>query len=871
MNTKIFKLVVSFVLAISSIALYAANYTISTAANIDLQCYAVGDTVTVADATASEVLGDGIATLADGVITMKHTGVTLLKSTSGTEYIFAVYETPAAGGDVFFHEFAQNVNINWESDAWIKLTSNSDRTYPNHADDVAILINRASTYRYVNITGDGVTIGQLIRADASPFTIAQKEGATRYLRFARTDGIAPRVSICYPVAGGVGNVQSRMGEHDRNDGENVLAISFEGPELEFDWCGDSPLASSSYCRTMAVAGCLGRSSITVDKGQTLILKGGSRKTLQGQIDNFYLHERVGSGLFGEGTVEIRDVSANLSNGENTFKPSTCRIITGFDKNGVDSNTTCFSTGFNTIPSDVNVEVLSGFCSTNVTPYVIFKSYWNVGVPNAILSKSILLSGTVYQLNINGAYAPDWDYYLATNIAEKLTIRGHVAFYTNPSYSRDNGHLTADGVQQGRVTQSLRIKNFDRYDPWSTAMFYGFNFCRGASNTNDIKGVVYMDNWEEHIIRPEGVEPSEYNHTVYPIIPWMMVHCNDNSQTYSDSDWGQEQTFPGIREEDGSIRLILSQNNCGDQTLSNRGENDNFYYISKNGLHLNGADRRIFSLVHSTGETPNYAAGGNFYLDTSKGGHKLYITSGCMAVIRNSRWVGQPVDMTRNGGIVLEGNPSYLFGTAGIISHNTGTSDTDYNMIWVPLTAANSLVKGGAGSLGIAGDQRGIKGTLVINGGELFLGYPSYKKNGLLYNVKNPVDGWPMHGAATDCDFRVRGGAVLALSSPGYTGVDSDGNEVDEPVIAHGAGAKHSIVLERSGETVGSLYIAEGVAATIYEMATENYGEEAVSLERGVWGSSESDAELVDDTLFAGKGTIKVLHDRLVRPTIVLVK
>jgi hypothetical protein len=243
----------------------------------------------------------------------------------------------------------------------------------------------------------------------------------------------------------------------------------------------------------------------------------------------------------------------------------------------------------------------------------------------------------------------------------------------------------------------------------------------------------------------------------------------------------------------------------------------------------------------------------------------------MAVIRNARWLGQPIDMTRNGKIVLEGNPSYLHSTSGhsrIVSNDGGS---DFNMVWVPLVAENDLVIGNNGAIGIAGDQRGIKGTMVLNGGRLFLGYPSYEKTGYLYSVGNPEKGWPMHGVATDCDFRIRGGAVLCVASSGYTGVDSDGNEIDKPVFANSASAKRKIVLERSGLTVGSVFIAENLQPVIHELYVQDDAGEEITLERGIWGSSESDAELVDDSLFAGPGTIKVLHDKLVRPTVIIIK
>ncbi len=869
MKNKTFQFATFLSLMLCTINVFATDYTLSTAANIANQCYAVGDTVTISDNSVDAVMGEKIATLKEQTITMVGPGGLLLKDTSGTEHIFFVYEKPANNGEVFFCELVNN-NVSWDTFAWTKVYGSSDRTYPNAPDDVAIIVNRTSNYRYINVRGDGVTIGQLVVCLDNPFTINQSGGATRYFKFSRTDSKAPIIYLSTTKITNENNntTQFRMGEHDHEDGGNVLALSFDGPEMIIDWTGDT-MAVGPYFRTRAIQFALGRTSITINEGQTLKLQNGSYVS-QRTYDDFYIRGRLGSGVFGEGTVEIKDVCLNTREASHLFEPGKLCVNSGFDSNGVNNNVSRFSTSFTTIP-DFDIEFLSGTCPTNHNYYNHLRSLWKTGTPNAVLSKSIFLSGTAWWLDINGDYAPTVEYLQSTNTAEKVTVRGHVKFYTAPAYNPDGGHVTEDGQQRGRVTTNLRFKNLLLDDKWTTLSINGFNFCRNTASTNEIRGTVKIDNWADYIVRPEGVNPENYNEKEYAIIPWLTVHANDNNQDIFDLDWGGEHTFPAIRESDGLVQLYVSLNNRGDATLSKRGENDNFYFADKGGFHLNGADRRIFSLVYSIGETVAYAAGGNFYLDTSKGGHKLYITSGAMAVTRNGKWLGQPIDMTRNGKIVLEGNPSYLHSTSGhstIVSNNGGS---DFNMVWIPLVAENDLVIGNNGAIGIAGDQRGIKGTMVLNGGRLFLGYPSYEKTGYLYSVGNPEKGWPMHGVATDCDFRIRGGAVLCVASSGYTGVDSDGNEIDEPVFANSASAKRKIILERSGLTVGSVFIAENLQPVINELYVQNDAGEEITLERGIWGSSESDAELVDDSLFAGPGTIKVLHDLLVRPTAIIIR
>lgn len=852
----------------------ARNIALSTCASIEGQFFRVGDRATIADATAAAVLGDGVAALAGQTIAMKHPGFTLLKDVEGGEHRFAVYEPPAAGGDVFFFDWTADNNYGWASAPWTKITANTSRTVPDHADDVAMIRVARGDYGFLAVPASGVTLGQLVVGMAKHWTLNHADGTVSPLRFERTDGGTPRISLSRPVSSGDGDLQFRLGEYDRDDGSNAIEISFAGDALEADFCGDTA-AAAAYARKGALLFAFGRGRISVGAGQTVRFLGGSRLTKN--TDTAYLSRmRQGSGIFGAGTVEVRDACFALesSSPDAYLHVGAFRALPGWGPFDGENDVTRFKTRFNTVPA-IPIEVLSGRCPTNLNAQTTFLNYWSAGVSNAWLSPSVLLSGCNYQFEQNGAYAPHWDFYDATNVAEKVAIRGHVGIYGPPSYGRDN-HKDSDGVQQGRVTHHVRFRDLELFDRWSTMQVNGLNFNRGADRTNDIKGTLRIDNWEEHVRRPPGVDPADYDGNVYAIIPWMTVHANDNSQGLTDTDWGQEQTFPGVREEDGCVRLVQSLANNGSQTLKDRGANDNFYFCNKTGFGLGGADRTLFSLVYCTQETPHYATGGNFYLDSSKGGHKLVITSGAMAITRQNKWLGQPADMTRNAKIVLQGDPAYLHvPSPGVSVPSAGDAGggQDYSMCWVPLVAEHDLVKGGGGSIGLAGDQRGIRGTLAVNGGVLWLGYPAYKKHGYLYTYGNPERGWPMHGCATDCDFVVRGGAVLALASNGYTGVDSDGAAVDAPVLAWSRGReiRHTITLERSGATVGGVYVAEGVEGVVYEALYETENGEILSFENGTWGSSESPADHVDDTFFAGPGVLRVRHDRIPRPAMMILR
>ena len=858
-----------------SFVIGARNIALSTSSSIAGQIFRVGDRATIADATAAAVLGDGVATLDGQTVSMVHPGFTLLRDVEGGEHWFAVYETPGGDGDVFLFDWTANSDYGWTSAPWTKVTANTGRTVPDHADDVAMIRVARSDYGFFTLPASGATLGQLVVGMTANWTLDHADGTTSPLRFSRTDGGTPAFLLSRPDPTPTGELQLRLGNYDRNDGGIAVEMSFAGPLMDVDFCGDSP-SSKAYARKGYLHFAVANARFDISEGQTLRIRNASRTPPNG-TDFAGIRGWTGSGFHGPGTLEVDGANFNCqqSDPDAFVDVGRFRVVTGRGPFDAENNVSRFTARFNTIPS-VPIEILSGRCPTNLNAQTTLVNYWSVGVSNAWLSPSVLLSGCNYQIEQNGAYAPGWDFWDATNVSEKATIRGHVGLYGPPSYGRDN-HVNAEGVQQGRVTHHVRFKDLELFDRWSTMQANGLNFNRvkgSNNNTNDIQGTLRIDNWEEHVRRPPGVDPSDYDGTVYAIVPWMTVHCNDNNQGLADADWGQEQTFPGVRETDGCVRLLQSLNNNGSQTLKDRGPNDNFYFSSKPGFWLENADRTLFSLVYSTQELPHYAADGNFYLDSSKGGHKLTIASGAMAVIRQNKWLGQPADMTRNGRIVLQGDPSYLHVPSPGVSvpaSGSASGGEDYNMCWVPLVAEKDLAKGGAGSIGLAGDQREIHGTLAVNGGELWLGYPAYKKHGYLYTYGSPERGWPMHGCATDCDFVVRGGAVLSLASNGYRGVDSDGAEVDEPVIAWGKEHRHTIALERSGNAVGGVYVAEGVEGIVYEATFEDVDGAVGWFERGTWGSSESPAQHVDDVHFAGPGVLKVQHDRRVRPTILILR
>ena len=833
-------LVISLLFASASFAVVAADVTIETAAAIAFQCYAVGDTVTVSDSSAA-VLGDGIATLNGSVVTMEHAGWTLLKGSGGTEYMFAVYEPPAPGGDVFFLNFTDNAN--WSAAPWTKVTQNSERTFPNRADDVAVIVNPSKDWGVLTVDGDGITLGQVVEASLTSWSFSQTGGRIVPLVFERTDGRPCLVAMSRPDSSNNARLSFRFG-FDGDDGANYLDVSFRGKELVFDFTGDSA-AWPAYRRPGSTIFQIGRAKLRVGEGQTIRFENGS--PFSNNPDTVQFLDRSMAELVGAGTVENGGVYCDWKGNNGTYKFHPARYRDFGEKPAAFERD---FTDVNILGAGTEYEIASAYCATNGRPMAKIQLGWDgtstQPTNNFTATPCVSLQGGILHFRTIGN---TWsDTLFATNDIAKLILRGQAGFLGN-SYGST------------RVRHDVRIRDFERADDWSTFEVRGFNCRRAGGESRDYLGTVRIDQWDDYAVAPEGVDPADYTLSVYSIVPWITCTANDNGYDFATVSWGTEQSFPGMTNGVLCLRQWNGSKNSGNNTtLATCGENDNFCFNSKVGFHLSGQDKTIFSLAYNMDQSPYYADGGDLYLDEKAKGATLTITSGAMIMSRPGRWLGQPVDMKKNGKIKLLGAPSYIH-APGVNWNLAADANADNNMIWVPITAANDLVKAGGGFLGLAGEQRGIQGVLVVNAGILSLGYPKYLKFGYLYN-NSEARGWPMHGCATDCDFVVRGGAVLALASAGYQGVDSDGNEVDASVLAWGKEKRHTIRLERSGNAVGGLYIAEGVQGVVYEAEYEDETGAVATFDRGTWGSSESAADHVDDLHFSGPGVLRVLHDRL---------
>ena len=203
------------------------------------------------------------------------------------------------------------------------------------------------------------------------------------------------------------------------------------------------------------------------------------------------------------------------------------------------------------------------------------------------------------------------------------------------------------------------------------------------------------------------------------------------------------------------------------------------------------------------------------------GRTLTITSGGLILSNNNlaKLGNEEGGTSGEAGTVVFPNKAYVY--------SVRQSESQPNEIWAEMVSPNGAVFSYPGDLRIGGDQTGIDDHIAVNGMRLQLG-----------------------STTTGC-------------------------EIDVPVHLHGT-AKLSVNKEGSfckqdlwfwdHGTTGSKFVP---AAGTQEKVRKAYVD-GVSVPRGVWGSSESSAPNVDDAHFAGTGTVKILKDDRLQPTILMV-
>ena len=298
--------------------------------------------------------------------------------------------------------------------------------------------------------------------------------------------------------------------------------------------------------------------------------------------------------------------------------------------------------------------------------------------------------------------------------------------------------------------------------------------------------------------------------VYPIVPWIVAPCST-----SGSSW-QDTLFASF-DQDGRLTRPVWTNTPLDGA---RSPFSNAYVWNKTITIENDVTLNSLFLNNS---------GKNKWLGE---GRTLTITSGGLVLHGSDTAIGQP-GREDNGSLVLgdADHPGYVFAKSFDASKP--------NQIWADVTAPGGFVSSWSGALVLGGSQTNILDELVANAGVLALGTTNHACT-----------------LAKDLPVRVCAGATLVVPRPD-------------------AVKKNTVWFDGAGEQFGRVELPDGVAARCKKAFWRNWPKtpEWKSLPRGTYGSSYSgvSGEFVRDDLFSGTGTLRVVQDDRIDPSILILR
>lgn len=307
---------------------------------------------------------------------------------------------------------------------------------------------------------------------------------------------------------------------------------------------------------------------------------------------------------------------------------------------------------------------------------------------------------------------------------------------------------------------------------------------------------------------------------YPIVPWIATQAGPKAE--------EDMRFAAF---DGNGRLVrIAHAADKNKSLSDYGANDNAYLWEK-GISLS-ADTTFNSLSIANDK----------YSKQLGEGRTLTLTSGGL-ILEDVSWmdgssgIGTEDGGAANGRLVLgdADHPAYVWARGA----DTVSAKAGPNEIWAEVTAQGGFVAAHTGTLVLGGNQTNILGEIVVNAGTLQLGT-----------------------AATPCRLRkelpIRLYANATLKLPN---ADSTGGKL--------------LYFDGAAGWFGKVEVGEGIAAKCKKAFIRDYPDspEWETLPRGVYGSSASAAtgEFVRDDLFTGSGTLEVVTDDRIRPTLMILR
>lgn len=848
------KLIGMSVACVISAFAFAENHVIDELSTLDAAFYFEGDTITLPDGTY-KLMGDAIATIADKVISCRKSGFTLLNDGSA-DHRLCVVPQPPAGGDVFYWKNTDGNGQNWTSVTWTKVTQNTDRAYPNDANDIAVVeggCNWAKMVVDAAISVHGYVVGASKVNATSWMQICAVNGQS--MTFCGTSDDPAYIRLSTLCSGKNGDFGSgfRVGSENKNDG-SVLTVNVDAPRLLVDFCGDSAAVSDLYRRAYQFQHA--SAVINVPEGHEIAFVNSSKK----EADQ-YISDKTKVGRFGGGgkivvAVKARMGEIPLKNENGAFAGvieacdgmlaatppagSTVRIVGSrlADPNFQQKNMGFASMFMPTVPGSAptydsqfnNIAANPG----NFTPGLTL--YMDGGA--AFFTRQ---QTSAWASGKEGQEAQDAA--TATNEFD-LVLRGDGYFYGYPAHDTSGTY----------VRPGVFLKSVD--NQYGTLTIHGFNFKR--NDYSPTRGIVKIEDPSRYLVGSDPAEGDE--HEVYKIIPWLTVKYNESGINEFSYNYCSSICFPCIAE-DGTLVPPYSEESCvGGRTYMYEGSGraveawkDNAVaYIDKSGdwVMKLSADKTLNALAIRNNKD-------NHYSDAQKGmmgdGRTLTLTSGALILNCNDVGVANAIggpqydngggndsakwmkEGRKYSGTLRFGNTAYVFDFWGHPDlTKTGDNRQDYDCIWANCIAPYGFVKAGSGELCIARDQKQIEQVIHVNSGILRLGYPVGDKTYLGGKYPDACD-----GCATAADITVHAGAKLTVESAGYAG---------EPAISKNA----TITLLDTAAIQAVVEIAEGADQTCGKLFIDGK-----SMPRGSYGASGSGADFVDDLHFAGKGVLTV--------------
>ena len=277
-------------------------------------------------------------------------------------------------------------------------------------------------------------------------------------------------------------------------------------------------------------------------------------------------------------------------------------------------------------------------------------------------------------------------------------------------------------------------------------------------------------------------------------------------------WSNRLYFPFLGERDGETDCLVRGLTHPTSKAPGSALPDENVFASGTNILL-AADATVNSLCLNNNWSKGTALGA---------GRTLTISSGGLVLEGDRSAVGREEDAERGAaGMLLFPREAYVYSTRQSLS--------EPNEIWARIVAPQGLAISFPGYLRIGGDQTGIDGELVVNGCDVTLGSATT-------------------GCRIDVPVRLESGAATLR-------IGKAGSFCRRPLFLNdhaGIGPKF-VACPGTVEKVGMTYV------------------NGVNLRKGLYGSSESGADIVDDNHFAGTGLVRVCTDETDKTSILILR